>query len=520
MLTPVLLPLAGGTIALIVSIVHWRRVAWAVVLTAIFAAAVVMGLNAAQASAHALSSAPGTVIQVAGGWSERAGIVIVMDTAGVVLGPVVLIVAFLILLTAAGQRQFGSVFAGVAAITVAAMTGVILSGDLFNLFVFFEALSLGAVILIAWERRGPALYAALRYLVVGTVSIAFYLIGLLLVYRSTGELAIHRIIPILAGSEVTRGTTVGLGCMLAAVATRGAILPFHGWLPAAHGEAPAPVSALLSGLMLKSALVALWRISTIVRVAAPQLLETLLVLGALSAVAGAFAAALESDAKRVLAFSSISQMGYLVTALAVGAREAMLYHAVGHALFKSTLFLVIGAAVSRAGSHQLSEIGRVNRRDGYPWIEGPVLLIGALAVAGAPGFSGFAGKQLIGAALYSSPAAYLALRIAALGTVTATMRLLLVYGNGRPRFSGAPMTTTAALAALAAAILWHGGQHLHLVSPAATVEFLIILGVAAAMVALSRIPRFWQFVTTPGRIRPGMDAVIVSVLAGIILLIR
>lgn len=539
-LLPVVLPLAGASLALVGSIWHLKRVSWIGAAAGVAAGTVAL----AALASGALQSGALPIHSTVGGWPASAGIEVTLDAAGMVLGPILFVIAFLILVYAIGEGTYGPVFAAVYAIAVAGMGGVILAGDLFNLFVFFEILSLCAVILIAYKRQGPALYAALRYLMVASVSIAFYLAGLLFLYRVTGELSLAGTIralqadSVVSSPETVRIAALGIGFIMGAIATRVAIVPFHGWLPAAHGQAPTPVSAFLSGLMLKSGFLALLRTSAIARIVAPGLFETLLILGALSAVAGAFMAFAQSDVKRLLAFSSISQMGYIVAGLAAGAFGGAVYHAAGHALFKSLLFLVVGFAVARGGSHHLEVLrersSHGTRRRGA-LIEVAVFFLAAAAVAGVPGLSGYAGKELIGAglrdgggyALRHGVIAYQLLGIASMGTVATFLKLGLLYvprrggqgaGNHETRRGSAVQVVVVII--LGGLLVAHGAFHRDLVTIASVRGFLPTMAAGSVLFALSRVPANGRGLARLARWRFGIDGVLALVFAGMLLLTR
>lgn len=533
-LLPVVLPLGGAVTALIAASWQKHRIGW-------FCALVGAGAGTATIVLRSWWNGFGdgeVVYSVAGGWSSAVGIVTVFDRTSAILGPVLFSVAFLIMLYAAGRKRYGSVFAGVYAIALAGIGGVIVAGDLFNLFVFFEILSLCAVILIAYERRGAALYAALRYLLVASVSIVFYLVGLLLLYRVTGELAIERIVAVIQSGTPAwsvsrnRTATFGIGCILAAVATRVAVVPFHGWLPAAHGQAPTPVSAFLSGLMLKSGFLAMTRVAVIAYAVAPSMVDILLLLGAVSAVAGAFMAFAQSDVKRLLAFSSISQMGFVVAAFAGGAVEAALFHAVAHAVFKSLLFLVVGLMVDRYESHDLETLRARYGGAGY-LPEKVVFGLAAAAVIGVPGLSGFAGKELIGAGLIQASLieagsvasawgypAYRALGIASIGTVATFLKLSSMYGGSRRcapnTIESRSMLQTLVIVLLGIAIVAQGFLRFDLVTWRAVGSFAGTAALGAGLFTVARIRAGRRLAAGIAAVRVGIDGVLVLVFIGLL----
>lgn len=460
-----ILPLLGGAGAFVLKFARADLWAGGVVALSLLGGGALSSIGAFRVARE------GAFLGVVGGWRPTVGIHLSLDGAAVVLLITLFVVALLVLLYALGEGSYGATFYAIYAIAVAGMAGVILSADLFNLFVFFEVLSLSATILIAYKRKLPGLYAAFRYLLVTGLSVVLYLLGVYLIYRESGELALRA----LFGSEGGLGRRAPLGVagvlLFSGIAIRTALVPFHAWLPDAHSQAPHPVSALLSGLMIKAAFIALWRMVTLFS-ANDYFLHLLLISGVLSALLGVALALAQRDAKRLLAFHSISQMGYIAAAAGAGALSGALYHAVGHALFKSLLFLVVGYYITVTGSRDLYRMGGEDAEVGAhgvgatPTSEGrrakegrgasrailpPLLLLfGAAAIAGVPPFTGFASKSLIGGAMKGSPF-YVVLRITAVGTAASFIKLCryLLPATRRFKISSAAATGRLALVGMA-----------------------------------------------------------------------
>lgn len=423
----VLLPLLGAAAAFLLgSFAGSRGAGYAVALS------LALGAFPLTAAFSAVRTG-GAILTVAGDWAPSVGIHLVLDGVAWVMLVTFFFVAFLILIYSIGEGSFGAHFYAVYAVAVAGMAGVVLSADLFNLFVFFEGLSLSATVLIAYKRRLTGLYAAFRYLLITVVSVALYLLGLFMLYRESGELAFSLILPdggSAAAGVVGSSSFAGI-LLFSGIAIRVALVPFHTWLPDAHGQAPHPVSALLSGLMIKAAFVALWRIVSLFS-GDPRFMELLLIIGVVSALFGVILALAQSDAKRLLAYHSISQMGYIAAAAGAGALTGALYHAVGHALFKSLLFLVVGYYISLTGSRTLYRMRPADSAGALP----PLLfLVGAGAIVGLPPFTGFVSKGLIGAAV-KEPPAYWGLKLVALGTAGSFIKLAWFMLTAGRRASG------------------------------------------------------------------------------------
>ena len=359
-----------------------------------------------------------------GGWREPVGITLRLDGLGWVASALGALVALAAVVYSLAEGR-GPVFYFSFLMLLAGMQGVILTGDLFNMFVFFEILSIATFMLIAEARTEEAYSASLTYLLAGSLGMAFFLLGAYLVYQAAGSFDLTSVHATWS-REPTRGLALGLAAMAVGAGLKAAILPLHLWLPGAHASAPHPVSAILSGVMIK---VSLFAVVRILAVGGPMPgREALLAAGAAAAVTGVVRALSQTDAKRLLAHHSVSQMGYVVAAWAAGGLHAAAAHAVSHGLFKALLFLVVGAAVTQRGSADLG-VGRLTRRD-RRWLL-PAFVVGALAIAGVPPLNGFVSKTLVSGALEGGWV-YWALRAAAVGTVASFLKLSGLFRGGAP----------------------------------------------------------------------------------------
>ena len=291
---------------------------------------------------------------------------------------------------------------------VAGMNGVVLSGDLFNLFVFLEIASLASYALVGFGCEHEELEASFKYMVLGSVASAFILFGVGLVYGNTGTLNMAYA----SGAIQTGGLNLGLSfamvLFIVGFGLKAALVPFHAWLPDAHPSAPAPISAMLSGVLIKAlGVYAIARILFNIFGITVQLGWLLVVLGILSMVTGAFLAMGQWDFKRLLAYSSISQIGYVVLGLGLGglilargdnpawaslAILGGLFHLANHAVYKSLLFLGSGSVQMATGTRQLKEMGGL--ADKLP-ITRATCTVGSAAIAGVPPFSGFWSKLIL-----------------------------------------------------------------------------------------------------------------------------
>ncbi|MHC4361142.1 MAG: complex I subunit 5 family protein, partial [Planctomycetota bacterium] len=202
---------------------------------------------------------------------------------------------------------------------VAGMNGVVLSGDIFNLFVFLEIASIASYALVGFGCESEELEASFKYMVLGSIASIFVLFGVALVYGNTGSLNMAYISKAIQTSGLNPGLTFSLGLFITGFGLKAALVPFHAWLPDAHPSAPAPISAMLSGVLIKAlGIYALARLLFNVFGITVPMSWILIVLGILSMICGAFLAMGQWDLKRLLAYSSISQIGYVILGIGLG----------------------------------------------------------------------------------------------------------------------------------------------------------------------------------------------------------
>ncbi len=215
------------------------------------------------------------------------------------------------------------------------------SHDLFNIYVTIEFMSLVAILLIGYGRKAYQIYAGIKYLLVSSLAMSLYLIGLGLVYRGGGHLSIAELEGAIEG-EPEFTLSLGLSLMIAGLAVKGGIMLFSMWLPDAHGYSGTVVSALLSGLAIKSGLVGVIRLAELVSWG-----NLWLFLGSLTGITGGIFALLGRRPKRILAYSTISQIGYVLLGIGAGTSAGIMAAGLNiffHGLFKSLLFLSVGHA--------------------------------------------------------------------------------------------------------------------------------------------------------------------------------
>jgi multicomponent Na+:H+ antiporter subunit D len=279
---------------------------------------------------------------------------------------------------------------------VAGMNGVVLSGDVFNLYVFMEIAAIASYALVAFGGEHEELEASFKYAVLGSVASALILVGIALLYGATGTLNMAHMASRLATMGLGPPALLALALFTAGFGLKAALVPFHAWLPDAHPSAPAPISAMLSGVVVKAlGVYALARIVFNVFGAAPETLMVLRSLGVISMVVGVLLAIGQWDMKRLFAYHSVSQIGYVVLGLGLGTPLGVvggLYHLLNHSIFKSLLFLNSGAVGYASGTRDLKRLGGL--REPMP-VTTATSVVASLSIAGVPPFNGFWSKLVI-----------------------------------------------------------------------------------------------------------------------------
>ena len=287
---------------------------------------------------------------------------------------------------------------------ISGMIGVVFAGDFFTLFISWELMCITSYVLVAFRKKHwEPVEAGLKYLVMSSAGSAAVLFGLSILYGLTGTLNFVQI------SEMPTVTSnawsyVSLAFVLTGFGVKAAIFPLHMWLPDAHPAAPTPISALLSGIVIKTGVYA--TIRSLFTVYFPINFSwqiALIIISILTMSFGNLAALLQDDIKRLLAYSSIAQIGYIFFAVSTATTQtavttmsygltAALMHVINHALMKGLLFLCAGAFIYRAGTRSLSELAGIGHKMPVTAI---MFTIGALAISGIPPLNGFVSEFMI-----------------------------------------------------------------------------------------------------------------------------
>lgn len=354
--------------------------------------------------------------------SEYAiGIELVADPLSTIIAVLVAVVSLAVLAFTRRNGPRGNVFYAGYLLLTGGLMGVILTGDLFNLFVFLEIVGLTAYALVASNKTPAAALAAFKYLLLGTIGASLYLLGVGYLYLRTGTLNMVDLGATLAG-EATWGEGTWLadagslyteplvlasfGFIVAGLGVKAALFPLHTWQPDAYEHAPDAVTVYLSALVSTAATYALVRIMLVVYRPAffetvPHALDFLIGVAILSIVAGGVLAAVQSQVKRIFAYSSVMHFGLIVLAVSLAVSPAggetatrfgiyaAVIHLVGHAVLKGGLFATAGAVAAGTGARTVSEYAGLAKR--HPFLAGAVAVLG-IGIVGVPPSIGFIGK--------------------------------------------------------------------------------------------------------------------------------
>jgi multicomponent Na+:H+ antiporter subunit D len=323
-----------------------------------------------------------------------------------------------------GEQMFN--FVNLLLIALIGMNCLVMLRDIFSLYVFLEIVSITSFILIAFRRVGDAFEGAFKYIVLSSLATVCMLssIALLLVIGTGTSFASLK--AGLAGAGHSRMAMLALALFLGGLFIKSGLVPFHGWLPDAYTAAAAPVSVLLAGIVTKVVGVyALMRVVISVFGFSGALSSVLLLIGALSVVVGALAAFAQNDFKRMLAYSSISQVGYIILGLGCGTPlgiAAAAFHFFNHAVFKSLLFVNSASLEQRLGG---TDMNRMTGLAENMRVTGVSCLLASLSAAGLPPLAGFWSKVLIIIALWTCGFYAYAVIAALAGVLTLGYMLML-----------------------------------------------------------------------------------------------
>ncbi|MDX2163409.1 MAG: proton-conducting transporter membrane subunit [bacterium] len=333
-----------------------------------------------------------------GGWTPPYGIVLVGDLLSALFAVMATTVIAAGLLYALGCRDQSVSYPAFMPLFLcmgAGLNGALYTGDIFTLFVFIELMVIASVILVAISDNRLGLEAAIKYLFISAMGTLFLLIGIASLYATFGTLNMADIGRLLATGErplLAQSAAVMLMC---AFLLKSAVFPFHFWQPDFHTTAPTPVHAVLSSVVVKVGVYGLIRMMTLMFTAeAPLIQDLLVILGVIGICFGSLGALRTYDAKRLLAYSTFGQIGFILVGIGWGTAAALagaLVYAVNHAFIKSSLLMITGTVSSRKHnkSAKIADIGGLGK--GMVLASG-LYFLGGLSLAGVPPLNGFVSK--------------------------------------------------------------------------------------------------------------------------------
>lgn len=349
-----------------------------------------------------------------GGWGAPFGVTFVADRLGAALAAVAGIVGLAVAIYAradirARRRRAG--FDPLFLAMLAAVNGAFLTGDIFNLYVWFELMLVTALGLVTLDRRPAQIDGAIRYAAMSMMGATFILLGIGLLYGAAGTLDMADLAATLAGRPPTATVRAAAFLLLAGFALKAGLFPFLFWLPASYHTAPVTASAALAGLLTKVGFYACLRVFVLVfgvgrGAGVAGLPAAFALLAAATMLVGVLAAIAQTDLRRLLAFHVVGQVAYLMMGLALASTlglAAAIFYTMHTMLLQTGLFLGVGAIARATGGFDLRRSGGLMRE--HPLLAGLFAVL-ALSLSGVPPLSGFWAKYLVIDAAFRADAAW------------------------------------------------------------------------------------------------------------------
>jgi multicomponent Na+:H+ antiporter subunit D len=422
----VMLPLLGAASALILGKrPHLQRIVAIGTLAAVLVISVVLLVVVDD-------SAP-LVVEV-GGWQAPFGIVLVVDRLAALMLVVSALVLLAVLVYSVGQGLADgdsetpvSIYFPTYLILAAGVFTAFIAGDLFNLYVGFEILLVSSYVLITLGGTEARIRAGVTYIVVSLLSSLLFLASIAMIYGAVGTVNIAQISARMA--EIPTDVQIILHVMLlVAFGIKAAVFPLSFWLPDSYPTAPAPVTAVFAGLLTKVGVYAIIRTETVI-FPGPELNTALMIVALLTMVIGVLGAVSQADIKRILSFTLVSHIGYMILGVALGAAEgtaAAIYYIVHHIVVQSTLFLAAGLIERIGGTTSITKLGGLLKAAPVVAV---LYFVPALNLGGIPPFSGFIGKLALfeASAQQGTPIAYVLIGAGALVSLLTLYALVRVW---------------------------------------------------------------------------------------------
>jgi multicomponent Na+:H+ antiporter subunit D len=393
LLLPLLIPFAG--VPLTLALRKRRRIQSALALGLMLAA---LGFTVGLLRTVLTTDQPVSVQM--GLWQAPFGITLTADPLGIFMALMSQIVLLAGLIYSLGSTekvvQYPTYYPLFLALATG-LTGAFLTGDIFNLFVFAEIIVISGAVLTAIADDNYGVEAAYKYFYISTLASVFFLLGIGSLYVSYGTLNLADLAARIASTPYAPLTMAGMAFLTATFLIKSAAFPFHFWQPDFHAAAPTPVSAMLSSLVVKVGVYGFFRMTTLLFPEVTLLKTLLVVVGVAGVIYGGFGAAGTHNAKRMLAYSTLAQIGFILVGIGWGtplSRAAALVFTFNHALVKAAMLMLAGAMASRAAVKSASFEVVVGVGKYHP-AAGVLFLLGGMALAGIPPLNGFTSKLMI-----------------------------------------------------------------------------------------------------------------------------
>jgi proton-translocating NADH-quinone oxidoreductase chain N len=322
-----------------------------------------------------------------------------LDPLGVFMAGLALVMGILVTVYSARYMEHDSYperFFVFLVAMIAGMVGLAFSADLFNMYVFFEVMSIASYLLVAFRKDYAAVEASFKYLIYGSAGTMLALFGISIVYQMTGELNCDKIHALIQNMP-PNGGLIAVTMIIAGFGVKTAMVPLHFWLPDAHAAAPSGISAMLSGVVIEIGLLTMLKVLMVLPVKGAGL--TLAIFAVLTMTVGNLMALAQTDIKRLFAYSSVAQIGYILLGIGIGMNygvlsgmEGGLFHILNHAFMKGAAFLIAGAFIHYTATRNIEDLKGIASKMPLSSI---CLTIACLALAGIPPFSGFMSKLMI-----------------------------------------------------------------------------------------------------------------------------
>lgn len=454
----VVIPLISAPVCMLVTRTGW---AWLLATTVSIASFAVALLLVREVSAH------GVLSYHLGGWAPPLGIEYRIDHLSAYILTIITATASITMIAARKSieqeiaREKIGLFFSAYLLCLTGLLGIVATGDAFNIFVFLEISSLSSYVLIAMGRDRRALTASYQYLIMGTIGATFILIGVGLLYMLTGTLNIMDLQQKIPAIVDSRTLHAAFAFLTAGISLKIALFPLHLWLPNAYAYAPSIITVFLSATATKVSLYVLFRFffglfPHEVSFELFHLGKILLPLSIIAILTASFVAIFQDNIKRMLAYSSVAQIGYMTLGIGLGSKEgsiAGMVYLFNHAMIKGGLFLAMACIVFRINSVQLEDFAGLGKR--MPWTMAAIVLLG-LGLIGVPFTAGFISKWYVLAAAIEQ-GQWLAAAVVVGGSLLAILYIwkIIEYAYFKTPVRPAPHTQTTLEAPLQMLIpLW------------------------------------------------------------------